>query len=526
MGQRKGHRLMLAKYKVLDTLWFKIAVLSIIFIAAYWVPIKGTVNTWFASDDYSFGFIIPAISAYLIWDKRAGLRGIPVKSYWIALPPLILCVMLSLYGILGSSGNISRPLIPVLIILFTAFCFGKVVTGRLLFPFAFLIFMIPLPAFLERTIGVYLKSVSSKLGGNLISFCNIPVNVSGNVIDLGVTQLQVVDACSGLRYLFPLIALGFVYVYFFERVFWKKVFCVAATIPIAVLTNGLRVGITGILTNTFGTKAAEGFFHEFAGWVLFLVSFAFLFLLGRILSYFPPRVAPSGKLEQTGPAVMGTVENINKPFFVSVAILLIVSVLSLSTSAMPPVKIRDGIASFPLVFSGWQGRSEVVDQEIVAKSGAEESFSGVYQNGKNEVVSLYVGYRSTAFMENENFFHSPTVCLPSQGWEVVRTTTRKISGVPAFPDLAVTEMVTENMGTRNIVYFWFQTKNLATYDKNINRFHLAMHAIQRDNTYDLFIRPIMPVLPNEKIEDTEKRMDRFVRDMMGTLIPFLKERAV
>jgi exosortase D (VPLPA-CTERM-specific) len=525
VGQWKGHRLMLAKYKVLDTLWFKIAFLSILFIAAYWVPIKGTVNTWFNSEDYSFGLIIPFISAYLIWDKRACLRDAPIKSYWIALPVLILSVILSLYGILGSSGNISRPLIPVLIILFTAFCFGKAVTRRLFFPFAFLIFMIPLPAFLERTLGVYLKSVSSNLGGSLISLCNIPVNVSGNVIDLGVTQLQVVDACSGLRYLFPLIALGLVYTYYFERVLWKKIFCVAATIPIAVLTNGLRIGITGILTNSYGPKVAEGFFHEFTGWGLFMASFAFLLLLGWTLKFLPTKMVPAGgAAEAPSEFTKGRVGNINISFLVSVALLLLVAALSWSTGALPPVKLQGGIAEFPLVFADWRGRSEVVDPEIVVKSGAEESFSGIYQNSKDEVISLYVGYRRTAFMENENFFHSPTVCLPSSGWNVIRTTTRKVSGVPSFPNLAVTEMVTENMGTKNIVYFWFQTKNQSTPDKNINRYHLAMHAIKRDNTYDLFIRPVMHVLPNENIEDAEKRLDQFIREMMGVMIPFLKER--
>ncbi len=517
---------MFAKEGYFNSIWLKASALLVLFIAAYWVPIKGIVNTWFTSEDYSYGLIIPLISAYLIWDKRNRLKNLPVKGSWPVLPLLVAAVALSLYGILGSSGNISRPLIPVLMILFAAFCFGKTLTGQLFFPLGFLIFMVPIPAFLERTLGMYLKSVSSKLGGSMISFFDIPVHVSGNVIDLGVTQLQVVDACNGIRYLFPLIALGFVYSYFFERVTWKKVFCVAATIPIAVLTNGLRIGITGILTNTFGTAAAEGFFHDFTGWVLFLVSFAFLFLLGRILRFFPPKSAPVDKTIQNSSITKGPIENINKPFVVSFAILLIVGILSLSTSAMPPVKIRGGIASFPLAFAGWQGRSEVVDQEIVAKSGAEESFSGVYQNVRNEAVSLYVGYRSTAFMENENFFHSPTVCLPSSGWEVVRTVTRNVSGVPAFPNLAVTEMVTESMGTKNIVYFWFQTKNQVTWNKNINRFHLALDAIKRDNTYDLFIRPIMPVLPNEKIEDAERRMDQFVRDMMGAMIPFLKEKAV
>ncbi len=85
-------------------------------------------------------------------------------------------------------------------------------------------------------------------------------------------------------------------------------------------------------------------------------------------------------------------------------------------------------------------------------------------------------------------------------------------------------MVADQLGTKQLVYFWFQTKNKATHDKNINRFHLALHAIRMDNTYDLFIRPIMNIKPNETIKDAEKRMDQFVREMMNVLLNFVSEK--
>jgi len=504
--------------------WCRAALLLVIFIVAYWAPLRGIAAVWFTNEDYSYGPIIPFVSAYVVWDKRKQLRNVEIRGYWPVLPALLLGVIISLYGILGSSGNISRPLLPVLLILITAFCFGKALTKQLVFPLAFLIFMVPVPAFLERTLGMYLKSVSTQLGGSMISLFNIPVHVSGNVIDLGVTQLQVVDACNGLRYLFPLIALGFVYACFFEHVLWKKILCVVATIPIAILTNGLRIGITGILTSTFGTKAAEGFFHDFTGWSLFLVSFGFLVLLGRLLRFFP---SPSGCPAHSGDtaSVAGPVVGINKPFMASVVILLVVGALSWSTGALPPMKLKGGIASFPLSFAGWQGLPEFIDPDVVEKSGAEESFSGNYRDVSGLPVSLYIGFRSTAFLENENFFHSPTICLPSSGWRVIRTATRHVRGVTAFPGLEVSEMVVESMGNRNLLYFWYQTKSRESNNKDINRFHLAMHAIRRDNTYDLFIRPSTPVHTNEKVEDAERRMDRFVRDMMAAMIPYLKERA-
>ena len=126
-------------------------------------------------------------------------------------------------ALLGSSGNISMPSIPILIVLFAAFCFGWKALKEFIVPLGFLIFMIPVPAILERYLGLFLKNVSSRMGGAIIDMLNIPVHVSGNMIDLGVTQLQVVDACSGMRYIFALLALGVVYAYFFEKAAWKRV---------------------------------------------------------------------------------------------------------------------------------------------------------------------------------------------------------------------------------------------------------------------------------------------------------------
>ena len=132
-----------------------------------------------------------------------------------------------------------------------------------------------------------------------------------------------------------------------------------------------------------------------------------------------------------------------------------------------------------------------------------------------------MGYRSTAFLENENFFHSPTVCLPGSGWKTKKKSTHTITNVPRFGTLTVTEMVVEFMGTTQPGYFWFQTEDKVTHDKNINRFHLALHAIRQDNTYDLFIRPITPIKPVETIAEAETRMDSFVREAMAALLRFL-----
>jgi exosortase D (VPLPA-CTERM-specific) len=526
MGKDGKGGIMTSKRSALENPGLLAGILFVLFVVAYWVPLRSMVNTWWTNEDYSYGFLIPIISLYLLWDRREVLRELTVGSSWVVFPVLFFFYLLALYGILGSSGNVAMPAVPIMVLLFTAFVFGLDAVRRLFLPLIFLVFMVPVPTVLERTIGVFLKTVSSKMGGALISLAGVSVHVSGNVIDIGVTQLQVVDACSGLRYLFPLIALGILYAYFFEKVPWKRVLCVLATIPIAILMNALRIGITGVLAKHLGVATAEGFFHGFSGWLLFLAAFACLFLLGRLLRLFPPHDVLSGKERavKKPAAFVPKGGSMGKAFITSAVLLIITASFSLSTGSLPPVKIRGGLASFPLSLNGWQGQSQFIDPKIIQESGAEESFGGNYRNSKNDDVSLYMGYRSTAFMETENFFHTPTVCLPSQGWKEISTESRTIRNVPVFGNLPVTEMVIEQMGTKQLVYFWFQTKSRATEDKNVNRFHLSLHALTRDNTHDLFIRPILIIRKGESLDDARGRMDEFVRDFMGEMEKFLKEK--
>ncbi|MCG8551363.1 MAG: EpsI family protein [Desulfobacterales bacterium] len=514
------------KSNVLNHPLFQGTLLLCLFIGAYFVPLSALYHTWMTNDDYSYGLLIPFISGYLFWEQKNELQRISIQSFWPIFPVLVFFVAVSLYGVLGSSGHVARPAIPVLIVLFSLFCFGKAFFKKVWLPLCFTVFMVPLPTVLDRTVGVYLKSVSSEMGGAFLRIMGYSVYVTGNVIDLGVTKLQVVDACSGLRFVFPLIALGIVYGYFFEKVTWKRVVCVVVTIPIAVFTNVLRIGIAGILTYQWGSEMAEGFFHDFQGWAIFMVALVLLFVFGKVLNLIWPNREKKEMVAEPEEIISPKHKGNIAAFCTSIVLLVAVAVLTLNASALPPIKIKGGIANFPTRFDSWQGTPEAVDAEIIDASGAEEAFNCFYSNEAGEGVSLYMGYRSTAFLENENFFHSPTVCLPSSGWKVLEKSKYVIRGVPGFNTLPVTEMVIESMGRKQLVYFWFQTKDKATHDKNINRFHLALHALKKDNTHDLFIRPITLVKDGESLEKARQRLDGFTRQMMGTLLAFLDENQI
>jgi EpsI family protein len=210
------------------------------------------------------------------------------------------------------------------------------------------------------------------------------------------------------------------------------------------------------------------------------------------------------------------------PVLISLLALMAAGSLNSLTAALPPIKLSGGLSGFPLHFGPWAGRTERLDPRIVSQSGAEQAFNGSYRSRTGEIVSLYIGYRGSPFIENENFFHSPSVCLPSLGWRTEVSTDHRITGIPVFGHITVRKMVIEKMGLRQLVYYWFQTKSKVSPNVHINRFHLAQHALSRDNTYDLFIRPITPLQPGEAIGSAERRLDQFVRTMMAELLLFLK----
>jgi len=494
----------------------------------YGPTLKGLYSVWVNDEDYNYAFLIPLISAYLIWERRQKIPETPLSVNWVGGLFFFLFLFVSIYGILGSSPSAVRPAIPLIILSIVLFCFGWQMFKLLSFPLVLLVFMIPLPQMFVTLVGIHLKTISTLLGKAILVLVGLSVFVEGNIIDLGVIQLQVVDACSGLRYVLPLLALGVLFAYFFEKNRWKQALLIFFTIPIAIFTNGFRIAATGILASHYGPKVAEGFFHGFSGWLVFFFACGLLFSLHVLMRYCPPRgvIKPAGKTVGLGPSLkMKTSTRKNYiPVAIASSCMLAVGFLSWSTSALPAFKIRGGLSGFPMMIKEWTGQRVPVSAEIIALSGAEDALSAIYQNEHKESVSLYIGYRGSPFGESENFFHSPSVCLPSSGWKTISMSAHDIPNVPVFGMMTVKKMIIERTGERQLVYYWFQTKSRVSHDVNINRFHLTLHALKRDNTHDLFIRPIMALRSGEDEEKAQHRMDQFVRDFLTTMNEFLRDR--
>ena len=254
-----------------------LAVLLTSFVLLYWRVIVKLVHDWATDDNYSHGFLIVPIALYFAWERRGQLQALERQPSFLGLFIVLASVGVLALGTLGAELFLMRVSMLGVLAGAILFVLGWPALRVLAFPIGFLILMVPLPAIVFNQIALPLQLFASRAGEFVLTMLHIPVLREGNVIVLAHTTLEVAEACSGIRSLVSLITLGVVYGYFSDPRASVRVLIVCSTIPVAILANGLRVAGTGVAAHYFGPAAAEGFFHTFSGWVVFIVAFVAVF---------------------------------------------------------------------------------------------------------------------------------------------------------------------------------------------------------------------------------------------------------
>jgi len=251
----------------------------------YGGTIPGLVRQWATDEDYSHGFFVLPLFAYFVWERRDRLRAAPLRPTALGLVVLAASLASFVAGQFGSELFLSRiSLIGVLagLVLFLA---GGRHLRLLAFPLAFLLLMVPLPRIIFNHVAFPLQLLASQLGEMVISAAGVPVMREGNVLLLPNRALEVAEACSGIRSLISLLMLAIVLGYFGERRTWARALIAVAAVPIAVVANAIRVAGTGLASYWISPAAAEGFFHTFSGWVMFVLALAALLAFHRALEW-------------------------------------------------------------------------------------------------------------------------------------------------------------------------------------------------------------------------------------------------
>jgi exosortase len=257
------------KFLALITLW-----------AAAFIPIyPQLIDTLLNRPNNSHGILVPFIAVFLIWHKRGELRKKTVVTYIPGALIFIGAMLLYVIAYAGLVAVVCRTMIVFSLIGLVLFVLGKEIFKEIRFPLFFLLFMVPVPDSIYGQVALPLQTFATIISTDIIQMLGIVALREGNRVYFANTQLEVAEACSGLRSMMAFVMLSFLFTYFMSRkVRWKMCVMVLSAIPLALFANILRVTGTGILANFYGDKVARGFLHEFSGMVVFAFGFVLLLL--------------------------------------------------------------------------------------------------------------------------------------------------------------------------------------------------------------------------------------------------------
>lgn len=256
-------------------------------VAVYFRVLYKLVVDWWQIPDFSHGFLVPPFAAYVLWRKRASLLRARMVPTWTGVALMALGLVVLLLGVYGSELFLSRvSLIIVLFGMVLAFG-GRKLLSETRFALLVLLLAIPIPSIVFAQITLPLQVLASKLASGLLPLFGVPVLREGNIIQLPALSLEVAEACSGIRSLMSLLTLSIVYGCLLDRPNWRRLLLALASVPIAIAANATRLLGTGLCVQYWDPQKAMGFFHEFSGWVMFVVSFICLMALDRMIGLFP-----------------------------------------------------------------------------------------------------------------------------------------------------------------------------------------------------------------------------------------------
>ena len=268
--------------------WAPLLILTALTVILYRHIAVKLVTDWRDLPDFSHGFLIPFFAAFLLWDKREKLRSLPIQPSWSGLVVVVLSLFELLLGVLGADLFLQRTSFVLLVAGIVWTLLGPRFLREVRFVLFVLVLAIPLPAILYNRITFPLQLQASTFASQILQLVGVPVLRDGNIIQLPAMPLEVAEACSGIRSLMSLFTVAVIYGYFLERQTWRRTVLALSAVPIAVAANVVRIVGTGLCVQYWNPEKALGFFHEFSGWLMFLVSLACLYIVHIVMRIWLP----------------------------------------------------------------------------------------------------------------------------------------------------------------------------------------------------------------------------------------------
>lgn len=513
------------------SLWRGAVVLAIVLLilGLFWDSFKEMARLW-EEPEYSHGYLIPFLALYLFLIRTEPLVRAPDKTTWAGIGLLLGAMAVVLIGNLSALYVIIQYgfLLAVAAVMLTMLGFRG--TRLAWASLVMLVFMVPLPVFLQYRLSSGLQFLSTDIAAWCLRTVGVPVYVEGNVIDLGVRKLQVVEACSGLRYLFPLLTFGFLCGYVYRGRNWHRWLIVLSTIPVTIIMNSIRIAVTGVLYNKYGIGAGDSFLHYFEGWVIFigclLILFGEMILLaklgGRQLhQVFDPQL-PTWNAIRSLPKVV----RVTPPVLAIIPVLAITWMATLALSGRHEIEpARQSLYTFPLRLGDWDGREMGISQPELDVLKLTDYVQANYQNPNRQLVNFYVAYYAS--QRKGASVHSPRSCLPGGGWQIIKTTVVQIPGIlPDGKDLPVNQLIISEGQARQLVNYWFMQRGRNLTNEYLVKWFIFWDSITKRRTDGSLVRVMTPLPEHGGEEQAAQRLEAFMRVAVPRLYYYIPQGSV
>ena len=481
--------------------------------------LRSLVLAWFEDDNYSHGPFILLISLYLIWLRRESLLSVERRGAWWGVVIVALGLAVYLVGQFAAMHAVVQISLWLVVVGVVTSLVGLSGLALLAFPLLYLLAAIPIPEFLHYELSNRLQLLSSALGVGCLQLIGVTAYREGNVIDLGPLQLQVVEACSWLRYLFPLIALTLLCAYLYRERRWKRAVLVLSSIPISILLNGFRIGTIGVLVEWYGQAAAKGFSHFFEGWVFFVASLGLLcgemWLLARIGAHASHRplaelIGPPSIVEQLGGvapkrSTQGAVPS-HGPMVAGVVLVGLAALAAPTVAPQEfPLPARQGLLEFPLQLAEWRGAPAAMERQYLEALQLDDYVLADFAATDQHPVNVYVAYYQSPKKGRSS--HSPKQCIPGGGWEITSFEPLRLAqraGIQAA--LAVNRLVIQKGGQKQIVYYWFKQRDRWITSEYAVKFFLLWDSLTRHRADGALVRLVSSIHAGESEAAVDRRL--------------------
>ena len=481
--------------------------------------------------EYSHGPLIPILSGLLFLRQ---LKSFPVdpgpkRNRWVGVTVILASLVLAA---LGKLSNIS-DLVAYATILWVGgillVSFGWATGKHFWPPVLHLVYMLPLPGVIYYKMTTWLQFVSSELGVWFLGLLSVPVFLDGNIIDLGITKLHVAEACSGLRYLFPILSFSYIFAVLYKGPTWHKAVLLLSAAPITVVMNSVRIAIAGLIVQYWGLEWLEGFTHFFEGWVIFIACILLLFALARIMLFFNRE--KMGLAEALDLETDGLMAQAARLRFTRASKAMILSAVLMAGAALGWQTIpdrgsgdvaRDSFALFPRSLGGWEqeGASRTLSAGVVNVLGADDYHSVNFAKpGAGATVELFSAWYQD---QSQGGVHSPEICLPGGGWEIAWLERTDMTEAMNWDrPFMINRAIIQKGETRMMVFYWFDQKGRKIAWDMAAKYWLLVDGVRTGRTDGALVRLTTRILPDESDAQAEARLMDLMREAMRPLDRFI-----